>query len=196
MKQNFKYQITVKILLKKYKPNGEIEFAPVYFNSTTKTVIRHKFSLANAFQIIFYMIDAWINEGSGGIVESMESQYINVSTYLPLSGSSYINLPIELRSSKKGLINIKKKDRKCFLWCHVRHINPLEEHPERITRKDKKLVKHITNPEEITQEDKESISDLDYDGIEFPVQEKDFDKIEVKNNICINVLVMKISWFF
>ena len=28
---------------------------------------------------------------------------------------------------------------------------------------------------------------LNYDGIEFPVQEKDFNKIEVKNNICINV---------
>ena len=33
-----KYQITVKVLLKKYKHNGEIEFAPVYFNSFTKTV--------------------------------------------------------------------------------------------------------------------------------------------------------------
>ena len=28
----FKYQITVKVLLKKYKLNGETEFAPVYFN--------------------------------------------------------------------------------------------------------------------------------------------------------------------
>ena len=27
--KGFKYQITVQILLKKYKPNGEIEFAPV-----------------------------------------------------------------------------------------------------------------------------------------------------------------------
>ena len=52
----------------------------------------------------------------------------------------------------------------------------------------KKLVKHITNPGKITEEDKEFISNLDYDGIEFPVQEKDFNKIEVKNNICINVL--------
>ena len=42
------------------------------------------------------MIDAWINEGSGWIVESIESQYINISTYRPLSGSSYMNLPIEL----------------------------------------------------------------------------------------------------
>ena len=36
--KGFKYQITVKVLLKKYKHNGEIEFAPVYFNSFTKTV--------------------------------------------------------------------------------------------------------------------------------------------------------------
>ena len=28
---------------------------------------------------------------------------------------------------------------------------------------------------------------LDYDGIEFPVQEKDFNKIEAKINICIKV---------
>ena len=31
--KGFKYQITVKVLLKKYKPHGEIEFAPVCFNS-------------------------------------------------------------------------------------------------------------------------------------------------------------------
>ena len=48
--KGFKYQITVKVLLKKYKPNGEIEFAPVYFNSLTKTVINHGFRLENAFQ--------------------------------------------------------------------------------------------------------------------------------------------------
>ena len=30
--KGFKYQITVKVLFKKYKPNGEIEFSPVYFN--------------------------------------------------------------------------------------------------------------------------------------------------------------------
>ena len=42
--KDFKYEITVKILLKKYK-GTEIEFFPVYFNSTTKTVINHKFGL-------------------------------------------------------------------------------------------------------------------------------------------------------
>ena len=95
------------------------------------------------------MIDNWINEGSGWIIELIESQYINISTYRPLSGSSYMNLPVQLRSPWKELIDIKNKDKKCFSWCHVRHIN--------------------------------------YDEIEFPIQEKDFNKTEVKNNICINV---------
>ena len=45
----FKYQIILKVTLKKYKSNREIEIDPVYFNSTTKTVINHKFSLQNAF---------------------------------------------------------------------------------------------------------------------------------------------------
>ena len=35
--KGFKYQITLKVILKKYKPNGEIEFDPVYFNSARKT---------------------------------------------------------------------------------------------------------------------------------------------------------------
>ena len=116
--------------MKKSK-STEIEFAPVYFNSTTKTVINHKFDLNKPFQKILHRIDNWINEGSGWIVELIESQYINISTYRPLSGSSYVKLPAELRSSKKGLMNIKNNDQKCFLWCHVRHINPLEIHPER-----------------------------------------------------------------
>ena len=51
--KGFKYQITRKVALKKYKPRGEIKFFPVYFNLTTKTVINHKFNLENAFQEIF-----------------------------------------------------------------------------------------------------------------------------------------------
>ena len=126
--------------------------------------------MENFFQNIFYMLDNWINEGSGWIVESIESQYINISTYRPLSGSSYVKFPVELRSPKKGLINIKNNNQECFLSSHVRHINTVKIHPERITQNDKKLA-----------------SDLDYDGAGFPAQGKDFSKTETKNNICINV---------
>ena len=121
------------------------------------------------------MIDVWINEGSSWIVESIQSQYINISTYRPLSGSSYINLLVELRIPRKGPVNIKNKDQKCFLWCHVRHINSLKEHPERIKITNKKVAEK-----------------LDYDKIEFPVQEKDFSKINARNKS----LVTKMDWFF
>ena len=47
--KDFKYQNTVKVLLKKYNPNGEIEFAPVYFNSVTKLVINNRFKLNKSF---------------------------------------------------------------------------------------------------------------------------------------------------
>ena len=76
--KSFKYQITVKVLLKKYKPNGEIEFTPVYFNSSTKTIINHRYKLDQSFQEILYRIDAWIDRGSVWIIESIESQYINI----------------------------------------------------------------------------------------------------------------------
>ena len=107
-------KITVKVLLKKYKLNGEIEFAPVYFNSVTKTVINHRFRLENSFQEILYMIDVWINKGSGWIVESIESQYINISTYQPLLGSSYISLPENLKKSKKRTNQHQKQRSKIF----------------------------------------------------------------------------------
>ena len=81
-------------MLKKYKLNEEIEFAPVYFNSLTKIVTNKRFKLQNAFQEISYRDDCWINEGFGWIIESMESQYINILPYRPLSGNSYIDLPI------------------------------------------------------------------------------------------------------
>ena len=54
-------------MLKKYKPNGETEFRPIYLNSTTKTVINHKSSLGNALQEILYRI----REGSGWIQVSI-----------------------------------------------------------------------------------------------------------------------------
>ena len=122
--RGFRYQITVNILLSKYKGNGDKEFAPVQFNSATKTVINSEDMLDKSFQEILYRIDNWINEGSGWKIESIEAEYFNTSVCSPLSGSPYIELPNKLKHSMKDLINIKNNDNKCFLWCHIRHLNP------------------------------------------------------------------------
>ena len=115
----FKYQITPNVMLKNTNQMEKLNLDRL--NSTTKTVINHKVSLENASQEILFRIDNWINEGSGCIIELIESQYINISAYSPLSGSCYIKLPVELKCPKKGLINITNNHQKWFLWCHVRH---------------------------------------------------------------------------
>ena len=107
--------ITVKVLLKEYKVSGEIEFAPVYFNSTTKTIINYRFKLENSFQEILYMIDAWISEGSGWSVEPIESQYINISTYrLTIIRKFLHELTYWIKKSKKRTNQHQKQRSKMF----------------------------------------------------------------------------------
>ena len=99
--KGIKYQITVKVSLRKHKENGDIEFAPVYFNSATKTVIDSKYDLDKYFQQTFYRIDNWINERSSWVIGSIKAEYVNISIYSPLSGSTYIKLHYKLRNAKK-----------------------------------------------------------------------------------------------
>ena len=84
--------------------------------------------------------------------------------------SSYIELPAKLRNSKKGSINIKNKDNECFRWCHIRHLNPQEKDPQRIKKGDKQFIEG-----------------LNYEGIEFPISQKHYNKVEKQNSIRINV---------
>ena len=78
----------------------------------------------------------WTSHGSGWNVGSILNQYLNISSYKPLSGSTYWKLPKELSYQMKGLINIKNDDKKCFLWCHVRYLNCKGKNLFRITKED------------------------------------------------------------
>ena len=53
--------------------------------------------LDKSFQENLYRIDNWINEGSAWIIESIEAQYVNISIYSPLIGSTYIELSDKLK---------------------------------------------------------------------------------------------------
>ena len=65
-------------MLSKHKQNGGIEIAPVYYNSTSKTLINLEYDLDKYFQEILYRIDNWINEGSGWVIELVEAKYVNL----------------------------------------------------------------------------------------------------------------------
>ena len=112
----FKYQLIVKVLLKKHKSNGHIEIAPVYFSCSIKTVINLEYDLDKSFQEILYRIDNCINEGSGWVIEWINREYVKIYIFSPLSGSSYIELPVKLRNSMKGLINMKINAFTSVIW--------------------------------------------------------------------------------
>ena len=151
--------------------SGDTEYANVYFNSFFKTVINYDFEhlIDRSFEEILYRIDNWINEESGWVVDLINSEYLNISMYAPLMGSSFIELPDELNHPKKGLVNIRNDDNKCFLWCHVRHLNLIHNHSTRISREDRRTA-----------------NTLDYLDIDFPVSGKDYCKTEDKNSVCVN----------
>ena len=148
-------------------------YKTAFFNGKAKTITKPddiEPELNTSRQEILNVIDKWVSEGSGWVIDRIDSHYINVTTYTPLHGSSYVELPTELRNPKKGLINIKNKDDECFRWCHIRHLNPQEKNPRRINKVDKEMI-----------------NELNYDGIDFPLSQKHYNKVEKQNNTRINV---------
>ena len=153
--------------------NNEIISKTAYFNSKARTLINNNDiteSLNLSEQHILNFISIWISEGSGWTIKSIDNHYLNIVKYKPLKGSSYIQLPLELQNSAKGLINIKNDDNECFRWCHVRFLNPILKNQKRINKSDKDYIKN-----------------LNYNNIEFPVTNKHYNKIEKQNEININV---------
>ena len=170
--KGLKYVETLKVTFSKMS-DGEIVIKTAYFNSKVQTIINHteiNEALQMSKQNILNLISQWISEGSGWTIQSVDSHYLNIVKYKPLKGSSYIQLPYELRNSAKGLINMKNEDNECFRWCHIRHLNPQDKDPQRIKKSDKLYVKN-----------------LDYSNINFPVNVKHYNKIEKQNSININV---------
>ena len=170
--KGIKFIETLTIYFEQQKGNQTVSRIG-YFNSKPKTITN-----ANDFQesldvnVEQIMIDIhkWISEGSAWIIKSINGHYINIIKYEPLTGSSYIQLPTELQHHQKGIINLQNRDNECFRWCHIRHLNPRNDNPQRIKKIDKSFVEK-----------------LNYQGIEFPVSVKQYNKVETQNNININV---------
>ena len=176
--KGFKFIETLEVMFEKdtidSKTGKRVSIYKIaFFNGKAKTITKVddiEPELNMSRQEILNVIDKWVSEGSGWVIDRIDSHYINVTLYKPLNGTSYIELPTELRNPKKGLINIKNKDDECFRWCHIRHLNPQAEHSERIKKEDKKMI-----------------NELNYDGINFPLSQKHYNKVEKQNSIRINV---------
>ena len=170
--KGLKFVETFRVTFKK-SSKDEIVYKTAYFNSKPQTIINNT-EIPEALQLskqqILNMIAQWVSKRSGWTIQSVDNHYLNIVQYQPMKGSSYIKLPQELRNSAKGLINMKNDDNECFRWCHIRHLNPQAKYPQRIKKSDKQYV-----------------DNLNYNGIEFPVTTKQYNKIEKQNETNINV---------
>ena len=147
--------------------NDDIINKTAYFFSDAETITNDN----EIVKSLEYSKEHILNIISGWTVKSVNNHYLNIVKYNPIKGSSYIKLPIELKkNSNKGLINIKNEEDECFRCCHIRYLNPQDKDPQRIKKTDKNMI-----------------DELDYSGIEFPVTTKQYNKIEIQNNININV---------
>ena len=170
--KGIKFVETLKVTFSKMT-GDDIIYKTAYFNSKAQIIINEQ-EIAESLQIskqqILNCVAVWISESSGWVVQSIDGHFINIVKYEPLKGSSYIQLPPELRNSAKGLINLKNNDDQCFRWCHIRYLNKQAKDPQRIKKSDKAYIEK-----------------LDYSEIQFPVTIKQINKIEKKNDIRINI---------
>ena len=170
-KRGFKYNLITTVTLKRCNNAiNRYDIETKYIKTKAIAVTSQRFNLNSAYEELKHRLDIWTGLGSGWIIDKIEDINIDIANYDPLSGSSYISLPSELKHPMKGLINPKNKDIECFKWCHVRFINPQNKDADRIKKQDKKIAET-----------------LDYRGINFPMKARDYEIVEERFNINVNV---------
>ena len=144
-----------------------------YFNSETVENLEGTDESAvydRSIQTIEERIQNFNQRGSNWRFQRVLSLDIHFTDFQPLRGSTFLPLPSKI-STKKAVINMKNNDDQCFKWSVVRALNPVDIHPERITK-----------------ELKDQSERLDWSGLKFPVDLKQIRIFEKLNpQISINV---------
>ena len=130
--------------------------------------------LATMIKEILEQIGIFQNKGSGWYFKEAVNLEIHTVDYKPMRGSSNISLP-DFITRKKVIININNDDKKCFLWCVLRYLHPVERSAHRIS--------------DLQQYENE----LNTQGIDFPVKVKDISKFESLNPTIPGINVFSVN---
>ena len=175
--RNIKTKLYLNCIMKRTDPDGFTVIRKFAFHSIGQKIITESTDPHEIYNEMINEIEEEIQkveqaEGSGWVFLEVENLTLYTDVWDPINGSSYIDLPKELKN-KNAIINMKNEDNnKCFLWCVLRALNPKDNHPERID-KDLKSKEHTLNME----------------GIGYPVNLKDVNRFEKQNpDISISIL--------
>ena len=174
--RNIKVRLYLNCVMKRTDPDGFTVIRKFAFHSIGQKIITEETDPHEIFKEMMDEIEEEVQkvehaDGSGWVFVEVENLTLHTDIWDPLKGSSYIDLPKELKN-KNAIINMKNEDNKCFLWCVLRALNPTNNHAERID-KDLKSKEHTLNME----------------GITYPVELKSINRFERQNpDISISVL--------
>ena len=86
-----------------------------------------------SIQTIEERIQNFNQRGSNWRFQRVLSLDVHFTDFQPLRGSTFLPLPSKI-STKKAVINMKNNDDQCFKWSVVRALNPVDIHPERVSK--------------------------------------------------------------
>ena len=145
-----------------------------FFNSKTKLITQSNNLNEIYEEIIDYILESFSSyEGRGSGWKFMGIQYLEIliTKVKHFGGSSYIDLPLEIKN-KKACVNVQNNNQECFKFSILAALHYDE------------IQKDHFRPSKYTK----WLNDLNFDGVDFPVDLKDIDKFENQNPYRINVL--------
>ena len=176
LNRNIKTVLYLNCLMKRIDSDGFTLIKKFKFHSIGQKIITEATDPHEIYNEMVDEIEEEIQkveqaEGSGWVFVEVENLTLHTDIWDPLKASSYIDLPKELKN-KKAIINMKNEDNKCFLWCVLRALNPINKNAERI------------DGDLISKENTVNMS-----GISYPVDFKGIERFEKQNpDISISVL--------
>ena len=176
IESNIKIQLILNVLTS-IGDYGEENYREdnTYLHSITKLITQSNNLNEIYEEITDHILESFSSyEGRGSGWKFMGIQYLEISItkVKHFGGSSYIDLPSEIKN-KKACVNVQNNNQECFKFSILAalHYDEIkEDHPARPS----KYIKWL--------------NDLNFNGIDFPVDLKDIDKFENQNPYRINVL--------
>lgn len=124
-------------------------------------------------ETLSHKVSEFEKKDSGWSLKDIISLDMNINRFNPLRGSSFIELPYDIKA-KKAVINVKNADLQCFKWALLSALYPQpNNYCNRVT-----VYMRYENQ-------------LNFTGISFPVKLVDIHKVERLNDISINVFSLE-----
>jgi hypothetical protein len=169
--RNIKWYPVLHVIMRKTDKDGNEITSDPYFRTPVRIILHEsdiEQEVDSALEQLMVLIETYLKEGSGWIVDEVVVMDVCTALYEPLAPASFIALPPKLQKTR-GIVNIQNQDDRCFMWSALAHLYPQPNNPHRVNH----YVPHQHA--------------LNMEGISFPVKIKDITKFENQNRITVNV---------